>query len=101
MPVLRNQKREEMSCRHIAHDTIGQVLSRLAAGVIMLDAYAEANKGDDCAGDMKYGSKSLRECMYLLTGKNDSERFLAALRAKLEAETSGGHTTSRKICGRP
>lgn len=78
-----------MNYRHISQDTIGQILSRLAAGVVMLDAYAEANKGDECAGDMKYGSDSLRECMYLLAGKNDSERFIVALREKLESETAG------------
>lgn len=78
-----------MSYRHISYDTIGQILSRLATSVIMLDAYTEANKDDECAGDMEYGSGSLRECMYLLAGKDDSERFLAALREKLEAETAG------------
>ena len=78
-----------MSYRHISHDTIGQVLSRLAAGVIMLDAYAEVNEGEECAGDLKYGSDSLRSCMYLLAGEELSERILAALREKVKADSIG------------
>lgn len=62
-----------------------ELLSRLAAAVVMLEAYAAANaEYPEVSNDLSYGAISIKHCLAMLVGETLSSQLVDAVRQQAD-----------------